>query len=122
MAKYVNPAVLDGALGLVATATRMVALGGQPATYAAADTAKLAEVTLVAADFTLAAGDVSGRKVSVAAKSGLNVIAAGTADHIALLDPATSALLYVTTCPAQALPIGGTVSIGTWAVEIEAPV
>ena len=121
MAKFVNPAVLDSALNIVATATRMVAISGQPATYAAAEAAKLAEVTLAAGDFALATGDVSGRKVTVAAKSGLGVIAAGTADHIALLDPATSALLYVTTCPAQALPVGGTVSIGTWSVEIENP-
>jgi hypothetical protein len=122
MAKFVNSAVLDGALGVVATATRMVAVNGQPASYAAADTGKLAEAVLAPGDFALAAGDISGRKVSVAAKPGLSVVAAGTADHIALLDPATSALLYVTTCPAQSLPAGGTVSIGTWSVEIESPV
>lgn len=121
MAKFVNPAVLDGALNLVATATRMVAVAGQPTTFAAADTGKLAEATLASGDFALAAGDISGRKVTVGAKSGLSVVAAGTADHIALLDPATSTLLYVTTCPAQALPAGGTVSIGTWAVEIGSP-
>lgn len=122
MAKFVNFAVLDGALNLVASATRIVAVSGQPATYVAADAGKLAEATLAAGDFALAAGDVSGRKVGIAAKPGLTVIAAGTADHIALLDPATSSLLYVTTCPAQVLPAGGTVSIGAWSVEIEAPV
>ena len=122
MAKFVQASVLDGALNIVAGATRMVALSGQPATYAAADTGRLAEAALTGADFALAAGDVSGRKVSVAAKSGLTVVTAGTADHIALLNAATSTLLYVTTCPAQALPAGGTVSIGAWSVEIEAPV
>jgi hypothetical protein len=30
--------------------------------------------------------------------------------------------LYVTTCPAQALPAGGTVSIASWSIEIAAPV
>jgi len=119
MGKYVNPAVLDGSLNLIATATRIVALSGQPADFVAADTGKLAEATLATGDFTLAAGDVSGRKVTIAAKSGLSVIAAGTADHIALLDG--SSLLYVTTCPSQALPAGGTVSIGTWAVEVNNP-
>ncbi len=119
MAKYVNPAVLDGALNIVATATRMVALSGQPANYAAADTGRLAEASLAGGDFALAVGDVSGRKVSIAAKSGLSVIAAGTADHVALLDG--TRLLYVTTCPTQALPSGGTVSIGTWSVEIGDP-
>ena len=119
MGKYVNPTVLDAALGIVRTATRMVALNGQPADYAAANAGKLAESALTTADFTIAAGDISGRKVTVAAKSGLTVVTAGTADHIALLDG--SSLLYVTTCPTQGLPSGGTVSIGTWAVEISSP-
>ncbi|QXQ05509.1 hypothetical protein KX816_14885 [Sphingosinicellaceae bacterium] len=120
MGKYVNPVVLDGALGIVTTATRMVALSGEPADYAAANAGKLAESALTTADFTIAAGDISGRKVTVAAKSGLTVTTAGTADHIALLDG--SSLLYVTTCPTQGLPSGGTLSIGTWAVEISSPV
>ena len=84
MSKFANNDVLDGSLSVVATATRMVAISGQPASYAAADAGKLAEATLTGTDFTLAAGDISGRKVTVAAKSGLSVITAGTADHIAL--------------------------------------
>lgn len=119
MSKYVNPAVLDGALNIVRGATRMVALNGQPADYAAADAGKLAEAALAAGDFALDAGDLPGRKLTIAAKSGLTVAAPGTADHIALLDGAS--LLYVTTCPPQALPAGGTVSIGAWAVEVNDP-
>lgn len=119
--KFSSNAVLDGALNVVRTATRMVALSGQPATYAAADAGRLVEAPLAAADYALAAGDVSGRKVTIAAKSGLAVVAAGTADHVALLDPATSTLLYVTTCPAQAVVAGSTVGIGSWSVEINAP-
>ena len=122
MGKFVHSDVLDGALNIVATATRMVALSGQPGSYAAADTGRLAEATLTGGDYALAAGDVSGRKVTIAAKAGLAVVAAGTADHVALLDPATSRLLYVTTCPSQALPSGGTVSFGAWSVEVGAPV
>lgn len=122
MGKFANTDVLDGALNIVAGATRMVAVSGQPATFADADAGKLAEATLSGGDFALAAGDTSGRKVSIAGKSSLSVIAPGTADHIALLDPVTSRLLYVTTCPAQALVTGGTVSIATWSVEVGAPV
>ena len=48
MAKSVNPAVLDGALNIVATATRMVAVAGEPTTYAAADSGRLAESSLTA--------------------------------------------------------------------------
>ena len=122
MSKFASTDVLDGSLAVVSSATRMVALSGQPATYAAAFAARLTEAALTAGDFALAAGDISGRKVNIAAKSGLSVLAAGTADHIALIDVAGSRLLYVTTCPAQALVAGGVVSIAGWSVEIAAPV
>ncbi|MFZ4687720.1 MAG: hypothetical protein ACOYLS_00645 [Polymorphobacter sp.] len=121
MAKFASDDVIDGSLNVVRGATRMVAVNGQPASYAAAVAGSLAQVDLVVGDFTLAAGDISGRKVSIAAKSGLGVLAAGTADHVALLDVAGSRLLYVTTCPAQALVLGGLVSIAGWSVEIGAP-
>jgi hypothetical protein len=122
MGKFASTDVLDGSLNIVRGATRMVALSGEPATYAAAFAGRLAEAVLTTADFTLAAGDVSGRKVTVAARSGLPVLATGTADHIALLDVAGSRLLYVTTCPAQAVVPGGNVSIASWSVEIATPV
>jgi len=122
MGKFASTDVLDGSLNIVRSATRMVALNGEPATYAAAFAGRLAEAVLTTADFTLAAGDISGRKVSIAARSGLAVLAAATADHIALLDVAGSRLLYVTTCPAQALVTGGLVSIAGWSVEIATPV
>ncbi|KAB7648179.1 hypothetical protein [Polymorphobacter fuscus] len=120
MSKFASNDVLDGSLIVASGATRMVALNGQPASFAAAEAGRLAEAALTVADFSFAAGDVSGRKVTVAAKAGLPVVAAGTADHIALLD--ATRLLYVTTCPAQALAPGGTVSIAAWAIEIGAPV
>lgn len=122
MAKAVHSDVLDGALTVIkSAATRMVALAAQPADYAAATAGKLVEAVMASGDFTLAAGDVSGRKLTVAAKSGLSVTAAGTATHVALLDPTASRLLYVTTCPGQALSSGGSVNIAAWDVEIGAP-
>ncbi len=121
MPKFASTDVLDGSLNIVRSATRLVALSGQPASYAAADANRLAEASLTNGDFSLGAGDVSGRKVTIAARSGLAVVAPGTADHVALLDAATSRLLYVTTCPAQPLVAGGTVSIASWSIEIGAP-
>jgi hypothetical protein len=121
MGKWVANEVLDSALQVISGATRMVALAGQPANYAAAWAGRLAEATLGSGDFAVAAGDVSGRKVQVAAKSGVPVVAAGTADHVALLDTAGSRLIYVTTCPARALAAGGSVNFDGWSVEIGAP-
>lgn len=122
MGKWVSGEVLDGALQVITSATRMVALDAQPANYAAAVAGKFAEAPLVAADFLLAAGEVSGRKVSIAAKGGIAVTAAGIARHVALIDTVAARLLYVTTCPDQALVEGGEVSFDAWSIEIGAPV
>ncbi len=121
MGKWVADQVLDSALELIATADRAVALNGQPASFAAASSGKLAETVLSGADFVLGPGDSSGRKITVAAKPGANVLAAGAADHVALLDTAGNRLLYVTTCPSQQLAVGGTVDFDSWSVEIGAP-
>lgn len=121
MAKFASNFVLDGSLQVVSQATRLVALAGQPASYALANAGALAEAVLTGADFSISDGSVSGRKVAVAAKLGLPVLAAGTADHVALLDGVNERLLYVTTCPAQVLPAGGTVNIAGWDVEIGDP-
>lgn len=120
MGKSVHGDVLDAALGVVRGATHMVALPGAPADHAGAMSARLVEATMTTSDFALAAGDVSGRKLSVAAKAALPVIAAGTATHVALLD--ATRVLYVTICPSQAVSLGGAVNIGAWDVEIAAPI
>ena len=121
MAKWVAAGVLDQALGLISSANRMVALVGQPLDYAEATAARLADVAMAPADFSLAPAG-GGRQLLVAAKGGIPVVTPGTADHVALLDDVTGQLLYVTTCAAQALEIGGTVNIESWSVEIGAPV
>jgi hypothetical protein len=121
MGKWVANEVLDSALQVISGATRMLALAGQPASYAAAWDGRLAEAAMGGSDFAVAPGDMSGRKVAVAAKAGVPVVAAGTADHVALVDMTASRLIYVTTCPAQSLAAGGTVDFDAWAVEIGAP-
>jgi hypothetical protein len=121
MGKWVSAAVLDGALTVVSGATRMLALAGQPASYAAALSGRLAEAVLAPGDFSFTPGNVSGRKVDVAAKADVPVTASGTADHVALVDAVSETLIYVTTCPAQALVSGGTVNFGPWSIEFGDP-
>lgn len=122
MAKYTLPALLDGPLTEVRnTATRMVVTNGQPASFAAANSGKLAEVTMAPGDFTLGAGSPNGRRLTVAAKAGVAVIASGSGDHVALLDVTNSRLLHVTTCPAVSLVSGGTVDIAGWSIQFGDP-
>jgi hypothetical protein len=125
MSKTVHDDVLDGALNIVKNnATRQVACSAQPTTYAEANaTYALADITVDSSDFTVANGDTNGRKVTVAAQSGVLIDSSGTATHVALLDVANSKLLYVTTCTSQALTANGsnTVNFPAWDIEIADP-
>lgn len=125
MAKKVDNSVLDAALNEIKNnCTRMVVCSGEPADYTAANTGggdNLGDVTMAGTDFTVADGDTSGRKVTVASKSSVNVDVTGTATHVALLDVANTLLLYVTTCTSQALTSGNTITFPAWDIEIADP-
>jgi hypothetical protein len=125
MAKAVDDKVLDAALNVIGGSNQMSLCEGQPLNRTEAITAKgsggkmLAIVSMSGGDYTNANGDTSGRKVTVAAKSGLSVGDTGTGDHVALVD--ATDLNYVTTAAAQAVTAGGTVNIDSWKAEIEDP-
>ena len=119
MAKAVDDTVLDGALNIIDNTTRMVACSGQPANFAGIAAVALADVVMAPGDFTDANGDTNGRKVTVAAKSGVSVDTNGTATHVSMDDGTT--LLYVTTCTSQALTAGNTVNFPAWDIEIADP-
>lgn len=124
MAKYSNDAVMDAGLDVIATGTRQIACSAQPTTYTEANsTYALADVTMSSGDFTKANGDTSGRKVTMAAKSGVLIDTSGTATHVALVRVADTTLLYVTTCTSQALTANGsnTVNFPAWDAEIADP-
>ena len=110
MAKSVHDDVLDGALTVIRNGCdKMTACSAEPASFADGN------------DFTVANGDTSGRKLTVAAKSGVPVDAGGTANHVALLDTVNARLLYVTTATAQALTAGNTITFNAWDIEIADP-
>lgn len=125
MGKSIHTDVLDGALNVIKNnCTRMTVCTTEPTTFAQANTTNmLANVTMASGDFTLAAGDTSGRKVTIAAKSGIVISNSGTAQHVALLDVTNSKLLAVTTCTSQALTANGsnTVSVPSFKYEIANP-
>jgi hypothetical protein len=123
MAKTVNTAVLDLALNDIKTnGNKMVVCSSQPTTYAEANsTFMLANVAMTSTDYTLAAGDTSGRKVTTGSKTGISISTSGTATHVAIIDTTNSILKLVTTCTSQALSTGGTVDIPAWKWEINNP-
>lgn len=116
MAKFTADSVLDAALDKIATSTILTVCSTQPTTRTeAVTTYKLADVVVDAGDFSKANGDVSGRKLIVAAQSAVPVDSTGTALHVALCDG--SDLLHVTTCTSQALTSGNTVNVPAFDVE-----
>lgn len=123
MAKFAADGVMDAALDVIATCTRMVVCSAQPANFAGIAAVALADVTLTAGlgagDYAAANGDTSGRKVTVAQQAAVPIDASGTATHISL-DDGTD-LIYVTTCTSQALTSGGTVTVPAWDVEVADP-
>lgn len=121
MAKWVNDLVLDGAWEVLDAANIMTACSAQPTNRTeAVTTYMLADVAMTpATDFTKADGDASGRKCTMAAKSGVTVDTTGDATHIALCDGTN--LLYVTTCTTQTLTAANTVDFPAWKAEIADP-
>lgn len=121
MAKAIPTTVLDAQLA-AAKGDRLCVCSAEPTTYAeATSTYMLAIKTIGGGDFTDAAGDVSGRKTTLAAQNGVPITNSGTATHVAICDSGTSTLRRVTTCASQALTSGGTVDVSAHKHEINTP-
>ena len=123
MAKQSPNTTLDAMLDEIATCTRLVVCSAEPANFAGIAAVLLASVALTAGDgngdYTIADGDVSGRKLTIAQQAAMAITNSGSANHIALDDGVT--LKYVTTCTAQALTSGGTVTAPAWDIEVADP-
>ena len=80
---------------------------------------QLARHLMTAADFTIGVGDVSGRKITVAAQATISILNSGRATRICLTNG--KELMYKTHCSTQSLTSGGTVTVPTWDIEVRAP-
>lgn len=116
MAKFQIDAMLDAALSYISSnATELYICTSQPSDRAAAISTSL--IAAATPSFTGPVnGDSSGRKLTIDQVTDESITATGTANHIALCSGST--LLYVTTCSAQALSSGGTVTQPAWDIEI----
>jgi len=115
MAKTILAASVDAAYDHIkGKVTGIAVCNAQPTTYAEAFTTfNLAKVGLTSTGLTVAAGDAGGssRKMTTDQKTGVSVLASGTALFIALFGSTSSLLLLVTTCTSQALTSGNTLTI-----------
>lgn len=93
MAKELHNDVYDAALAEIATCTNLNFCTSQPANYAAISGVSIASKVLTAGDgngdYTITDGDVSGRKLTVAAQTALTLTANGTVAWAVLDDGVT---------------------------------
>jgi len=122
MAKAIDDVFIDAMLDKIATCVTLSVCSAQPANQAGIAAVMLAQVTLTAGDgngdYTVANGDVSGRKVSVLQQSNVPITNSGTATHIVLDDGVN---IVVTTCTSQVLTALGTVTVPTFDDEVADP-
>jgi hypothetical protein len=119
MTKSLDDTVLDAPEAIIDNVTAIHICSSAPANHAGIAAVSLADVTVDSSDFTPGNGDVSGRKVTVAAQSGITVDASGTATHIAGTDGST--MLFLTECTSQVLTSGNTVNIPAFDIEFRDP-
>jgi len=123
MAKFSDIAHMDAMLDLIATANAINICTAQPANQAGIAAVSLANAALTPGDgngtFVKAAGDVSGRKLSVLAVNSIAILTSGLANHVVIDDGVN---IYVTTATDQALTSGGTISVPVWDIEVADPV
>ena len=123
MAKWQSDTMLDQALEWLKTNMDAIYVcTSQPTTFTHASVSYIIGTAAHTIAGSVAAGDVSGRKIAVTAKSSIAVSAskAGSADHVAITGSVGSsdALLYVTTCTTKAIGQSDTINVPAWDIEI----
>jgi hypothetical protein len=129
--KYCSDSMLDAALEWVKTngkkmyvTTASIDSGSTPSyskiTSSAALTGAISMASL--ASVSLAAGDTSGRKLTVPQAASVSVTASGTAARICLVNSSGSGTVtYITTCTSQAVTTGNTITIPNFDIEVRDP-
>lgn len=105
MGFYCHSDVLDAALNIIKNnCTRITICSAEPTSFDEANNEddgspagyKLADHTVSSSDFTgPAAGDTSGRKLTLNQLTGVTACDTGTSTHLAFLDVSNTKLLYV---------------------------
>lgn len=112
--------VYDAALAEIATGTSLHLCNAEPATVANLSTMSLGSVTIDGTDFTIADGDTSGRKTTVAAQTGVSITADGTWTYMAISD----GVVILATVPLAASKVvysGGTANVAAFDIELRDP-
>jgi hypothetical protein len=121
MAKAIPDAIIDLQLGVLEGDSVNVN-SAEPTNYTeATSTFQLASQPITGANFTYAAGDVSGRKWTLTPATGTNIDNSGTATHVSITNLGDTTLRLVTTCTSTALTATNAVDINAFQHEIRDP-
>jgi hypothetical protein len=121
---YLNPRVLDLGLNVLDTeATHVYICSSEPSTFAqATSTLALGNKSGISIGAPADSSAPAGRKVTVAAITGGNVTASGTASHYAVVDATNSRLLAANNLQSsQGVTNGNTFSLGAFDVTLPNP-
>ena len=123
MVRRIADEALDAALSYIRTnVTIQHAVSADPVNFAGIAAVSLASVAMADADITIGVGTVSGRKLTVAAKTAITPSANGTATHLVLADATNSILLLQVPIPATALVTSINTDFASWEHEFRDPV
>lgn len=122
MAKFVTDAAPDAYAAVVAAGTRMDVCTAQPTTLAEATTTySVGNVALTAGDgngdFTIADGDTTGRKLTVAAQDIAVASGTGDASHVAITDGSQILTVTLLNDP-QTVTAGNPIQVPTFDLNI----
>jgi hypothetical protein len=107
---------------IIDNAERIVVLDADPVDYAGVSAAQLAEIAVDSGDFSLGDGDISGRKLVVAAQTAVDATATGTGNHVAIVDDTGMELLLLVEMPNVNITISIDTNIASFAYEVRDPV
>lgn len=121
MARVIADSVLNAALSHIQNnVNQLVLIDTAPADRTAALASALATHTVGAGDCTIANGDFSGRKLTLAAQTGISVTDTGNYNHAVLLS-ATEILAILEADTTRALVNGDTVNLAAFDIEVGDP-
>ena len=113
-------------LQVVQSASHLVINDAAPANFAAAVGANALGSIAISpgdggGDFTLANGDTSGRKYTLAQQTGISINSTGNANHVSIVNSAAAALLVTTELTSQSVTLGNTATVNAFDHEVGDP-
>lgn len=123
MAKSLLDAVLDTAFARIqGNADLMTVCSQAPANFSEAQsTYALGQRAIGSNHFTIGDGDVSGRKITIAAQNSVGITTSGHLNHLAILNTASQEMQLLTTVESQYVNAGANVNVPAFDDEILDP-